>query len=115
MKEIDSPDYRAMTPTERRAEYVYALEQLREDLAVEITAQLKNKMAEGQFTDEVPHPQYPSQLIEIRELLAEWIDEELENTPAVAVALIEAAAGNTTPLNELLNGFLAWYEKELRL
>jgi hypothetical protein len=72
-------------------------------------------MAQNQWWDEVPHPQRPSQLIEIRELLAEWIDEELENTPAVAVALIEASAGNTTPLNELLNGFSDWYEKELRL
>lgn len=115
MKQIDSPDFRAMTAAERREEYVYELERLREDLAIELTDQLKTKMAQNQWCDEVPHPQGPRQLIEIRELLAEWIDEELENTPAVAVALIEAAAGNTSPLNELLNGFLGWYEKELRL
>lgn len=116
MKEIDSPDFRAMTAAERREEYEYELEQqLKEDLAIELTDQLNTKMAQNQWGDEVQHPQCPNQQIEIRELLAEWIDQELENTPAVAVALIEAAAGNTTPLNELLNGFLAWYEKELQL
>lgn len=116
MKEIDSPDFRAMTAAERREEYEYEVEQQRkEDLAVELTTNIKTKMQKGICWVEVPHPQCPKQLIEIRELLAEWIDEELGNTPAVAVALIEAAAGNTTPLNELLNGFLAWYEKELRL
>ena len=115
MKEIDSPDFRAMTAAERREEYVYELGRLREDLAIELTDQLKTKMAQNQWDDEVPHPQCPKQLIEIRELLAEWIDEELENTPAVAVALIEAAAGDINPVKEMLDGFVGWYEKELRL
>ena len=113
MKEIDSPDYRAMTAAERREEYEAELEQqFKEDLAIELTAQLKTKMAQNQWGDEVQHPQCPNQQIEIRELLAEWIDQELENTPAVAVALIEAAAGDINPVKELLDGFVGWYEKE---
>lgn len=116
MKEIDSPDYRAMTAAERREEYEYELEQQRkEDLAIELTAKLKTKMEQNQWGDEVPHPQCQKQLIEIRDLLAEWIDESLENMPVVAVALIEAAAGDINPVKEMLDGFLGWHERELRL
>lgn len=116
MKEIDSPDYRAMTAAERREEYEYELEQQRKkDLAIELTAKLKTKMEQNQWGDEVPHPQCQKQLIEIRELLAEWIDESLENTQVVAAALIEAAAGDINPVKEMLDGFLGWYERELRL
>lgn len=116
MNQIDSPDFRAMTAAERREEYEYELEQqLKEDLAVELTANLKTKMAQNQWGDEVQHPQCPNQQIEIRELLAEWVDEELENKPAVAVALIEAAAGDINPVKEMLDGFVGWYERELRL
>ena len=105
-----------MTAAERREEYEYELEQQRkEDLAIELTDQLKTKMAQNQWGDEVPHPQCLKQLIEIRELLAEWIDESLENTPVVAVALIEAAAGDINPVKEMLDGFVGWYERELRL
>lgn len=49
MKEIDSPDYRAMTAAERREEYVYELGRLREDLAIELTTKLKTKMAQNQW------------------------------------------------------------------
>lgn len=116
MKEIDSPDFRAMTAAERREEYEYEQEQQRkEELAIELTANLKTKMAQNQWGDEVQHPQCPNQQIEIRELLAEWIDQELENTPAVAVALIEAATGDINPVKEMLDGFVGWYERELRL
>lgn len=116
MKEIDSPDFRAMTAAEMLAECEYEIEQLiKEEMTTELTNQLKTKMAQNQWGDEVPHPQCPSQLIEIRELLAEWIDEELGNTPAVAVALIEAAAGDINPVKEMLDGFVGWHERELRL
>lgn len=116
MNQIDSPDYRAMTAAEMLAECEYEIERLiKEEMAAELTSNLKTKMAQNQWGDEVPHPQCPKQLIEIRELLAEWIDESLENTPAVAVALIEAAAGDINPVKEMLDGFLGWYEMELRL
>jgi len=112
--EYDSPDYRAAGAAYWREEAERDREEeAKRENAERLTIQLEKHLEQNEWDAQVPHPQCQKQLIEIRELLAEWIDESLENTPVVAVALIEAAAGDINPVKEMLYGFTTWYIKEL--
>lgn len=98
--EYDSPDYRAAGAAYWR------------ENAERLTIQLEKHLEQNEWDAQVPHPLYETRQIEVRTLLAEWMEDVPENNVAIAQALIEAGAGNTNGITELLDGFTSWYEKE---
>lgn len=100
---------------QRRADEIDAAQEqaAKESIAERLTIQLEKHLDAKEWDAQVPHPQCESQQIEVRTLLAEWMEDVLENDVAIAQALIEAGAGNTNAVTELLDGFTTWYIKEL--
>lgn len=112
--EYDSPDYRAAGAAYWREEAERDQEEeAKRENAERLTIQLEKHLEQNEWDAQVPYPQCESQQIEVRTLLAEWMEDVLENNVAIAQALIEAGAGNTNAVTELLDGFTTWYIKEL--
>ena len=112
--EYDSPDYRAASAAYWREEAERDREEeAKRENAERLTIQLEKHLEQNEWDAQVPHPQCESQQIEVRTLLAEWMEDALENNVAIAQALIEAGAGNTNGIMELLDSFTTWYIKEL--
>ena len=111
--EYDSPDYRAAGAAYWREEAERDREEeAKRENAERLTVQLEKHLEQNEWDAKVPHPQCESQQIEVRTLLAEWMEDVLENNVAIAQALIDAGAGNTNGITELLCAFTRWYEEE---
>ena len=100
---------------QRRADEIDAAQEqaAKESIAERLTVQLEKHLDAKEWDATIPHPSCLKQQIEVRELLSEYLAEVLENKHTVAQALIEAGAGNTNAVTELLDGFTTWYIKEL--
>ena len=112
--EYEIPDYRAAGAAYWREEAERdAEEEAKRYNAERLTIILEKHLEQNEWDAQVPHPQCESQQIEVRTLLAEWTEDVLENNVAIAQALIEAGAGDTCGITELLDSFTTWYIKEL--
>ena len=112
--EYDSPDYRAAGAAYWREEAERDREEeAKRENAERLTIILEKHLEQKEWDAKVPHPQCESQQIEVRTLLAEWMEDVLKNNVAIAQAFLETGIGDANAVTELLDGFTTWYIKEL--
>ncbi len=109
-------NYEYLTPHARqcRADEIQAEQEeaAKADRAERLTQQLEKLLDEGDYETKVEHPIH-GRAMPVGELLDDYLTDYLDEPLTVARALIQLGAGNGLPIQEILDGFSSWYQKEL--
>lgn len=111
--EYDSPDYRAAGAAYWREEAERDREEeAKRENAERLTVQLEKHLEQKEWDAQVHIRNAKASKSKSAHYLPNGV-RMCWKTIAIAQALIEAGAGNTNAVTELLDGFTTWYIKEL--